>query len=81
MYRALQRAVAERWGHVEELAAVQVELLHALLVAFITANSDPKKPRPRITPLHVPRPGEEAPSRPQRQQIRPRELARHMGGR
>jgi hypothetical protein len=81
MVHALQQAVVDKWGTVEELAAVQVELLHALLVAFVTANSDPKRPRPRIAPLHVPRPGEDAPSRPARQMIRPRDLARHMGGR
>jgi len=52
----MRKEEVEGWTTDRELLATTVELLHALLVAFITANS---KTRPRVKPLHIPRPWEE----------------------
>lgn len=51
---AMLDAHAERWGVVEELLAVQAELLHASFVAFLKANAKSGSSMPR--PLQIARP-------------------------
>lgn len=44
------------WTNVEELLAGVVEVLGDFRNLFVMANSDPKKGRPNLPPLRVPRP-------------------------
>ena len=51
--RAVTKREARRWTQDTELAALQVEVTHALLRAFVQANS---KSGTRMDPLTIPRP-------------------------
>lgn len=46
------------WTNVEELLAGVVEVLGDFRNLFVMANSDPKKPRPHLPDVRVPRPGD-----------------------
>lgn len=54
-FAALDEALEERWSHATELAAQQVELLHALLLTYLRQHS--KRGTRLPAPLVVPRPG------------------------
>ena len=58
LFLATQRAVTERdrdrWTQDTELAAIQVEVTHSLLRAFVQANA--KKGSQKMEPLRIPRP-------------------------
>lgn len=49
----------DQWGNLEELLAGLLEVQHDARNLFVAAHADPKKPRPSLKDLHVPRPGEE----------------------
>lgn len=59
---AYRRATDQHWTDDLELGALQVELLHALLVGLARLGGSRKV----IKPLRLPRPGEPAPQRGRR---------------
>jgi hypothetical protein len=74
----LLHAHRHRWTHTDELLALLLEALHALIGITVKAHADPKKPSPRVEPFRYPRPSED---RPSRTVVRPGEIARRMLGR
>lgn len=56
MLQAVERARVDHWGHVEELLAQQVELLHSIMRVLVQAYG--KKGQTKIEPFRYPRPGQ-----------------------
>jgi hypothetical protein len=59
-FRALEQAVGDRWTARDELAALTVELLHALLCVQLARGGVKRV----IPPLRVPRPADKRRARP-----------------
>ena len=71
MVDALIEAHKSRWGHQEELAATQADLLHMIYRLLHAANTKPKSTQPK--PWRYPRPFDEKPK-----PLRPSDFFAHV---
>lgn len=58
--RALGAPKPGEWGTMEELLAGNLEILGDFRNLFVLANRDPKKPKPKLPKVRIPRPGDAA---------------------
>lgn len=79
--RALGAPHPGKWSTVDELLAGLVEIVGDHRNLFVMANRDPKKPKPKLPEVRIPRPGDATRQAKRAEPATGTELRRFLGNR